>query len=95
MVDFLVGFHFGEGLGFDGVVGPADVEGEVVDGGVLEVVFEEFLTDEFNDRVLGVWVRGEVPETLRVILEARGFFFLDFWWRSVSMYLPVNYYSSV
>ena len=61
MVYFLMGLHAGEGLGFDHVVGPADVEVEGLDGGVVELPVENFLADVFDYGVLGV---GDVEEDL-------------------------------
>ena len=88
-----MGLHSSQYLRSDNVVGPADVEVEVFDGRVVEVPFHQFLSREFNDWVLSVYIGRGVPLTFMMILVMLGFLFLDFLSRSESMYLPLNYYS--
>lgn len=54
MVDFLVGLHLAENLWLHAVIGPADVEGEGVDGGVVEGPVHDLLAEVLHDGVLGV-----------------------------------------
>ena len=74
MVDFLVGLHAGEELGFDVIVGPAEVKGEVLYGVSLQVPLF-FLDDMFDNSVLGFWMRRGLPLTLMTI-----FCFLELNW---------------
>ena len=67
MIDFLVLLHASEELGFDVVVGPADVEVEVLDGVSLHHPFV-LLSDVLHHSVLRLCFRAFLPLTLMIIL---------------------------
>jgi hypothetical protein len=54
VVDLLVGLHSGQKLRFNHVVSPAQVEVQILDWGVVELPFHDFLADELHHGVLGV-----------------------------------------